>query len=137
MPRDGGVERRRDVAFAEGLHEVREHAGRDRLLDRRPVVERGQHDDRDRPLGVDAPRRLDPVEVRHAQVEQHRVRRGRARELDCLGAVPRLGAHGEAVPLEDAAQIETDQGLVFGDQNLHGAPPSVERLTKAASPRTS
>jgi hypothetical protein len=42
-----------------------------------------------------------------------------SRQLDCLGPVACLTAHLEAGVLEERSQVETDDGLVLGDENPH------------------
>ena len=113
-----GENRRHDVLRPERLGDVAEDAGADRALDVRPVGVRGQHDHRERPLRVDAPRRLDTVETRHLQIENRDVRLGGAGELDRLEPVARLGADDEALGLEDLLEVETNDRLVLGDQDV-------------------
>src|SRR5262249_47738840 len=101
------------------LAEIAVDARLRRALDQLTLVERRQHHDRDRPLLEHAPGGLDPVEARHLDVEQREVGLVLAGELDGLLAVARLGDHLVAGALEQAAQVEPDDRLVFRYQDLH------------------
>ena len=82
---------------------------------------RSEHDDRDRPFVEDPPCGLDAVESRHLDVHDREIRPLGAGELDCLLAVAGLGADLEARPLEQVPEIETDDRLVFRDEDPHGS----------------
>src|SRR5205814_3420777 len=113
--------------------EVAENAGLDRARDELVLAVGGEHHDRDRPFLEDAPRRLDPVELRHLHVEYREIRLFGARQLDRLLAVLRLGAHLEAGALEQAAQVEPDDRLVLGDEDLHGRTAFLSRMPLKSS----
>ena len=83
MTHDRSADRGHEVALLERLHEIREHAGGDRLLDDRAIGERREHHDRDRPLRVHPPRRLDPVEPSACA-----CRAARHRDATCARARP-------------------------------------------------
>ena len=75
------------------------------------------------------PRRLDPVEQRHADVHQHDVGAQRARELDRLLAVAGLADDLHlAGRLEHRAEARAHQRLVVGDQQA-------QPVLTAAAPR--
>src|SRR5439155_18998957 len=88
----------------------------------------GQHHDRNRPLLEDPPRCLDSVELRHLHVEHGEVRLLGTCQVDRLLAVLRLGAHLEAGAFEQVAQIEPDDRLVFGDEDLHARTAFLSRM---------
>ena len=117
----GGRDRGHEVLLAERLHEVAEDARLDRAGDELLLAVGGQHHDRDRPLVEDPLRRLDPVELRHLHVHDRELRLVLAGERDRLLAVARLGDDLVAGALEQVAQVEPDDRLVFGDQDAHSA----------------
>ena len=115
----GSLDRRHDVLLAERLDEVAVDAGLGGAVDELALAERGQHHDRDRPLLEDLARGLDPVEPGHLDVHHGQVGLVLAGERDRLLAVTRLGDDLVACALEQLAQVEADDRLVFGDQDAH------------------
>ncbi len=100
VPRSRRLDRREQVGLAERLHEVAEDTGLDRAGHELPLPVGRHHHDRDRALVEDPPRRLDPVEVRHLDVEERDVGMRLGREPNGLLAVTRLRADLEAGALE-------------------------------------
>ena len=98
------MDRRQQVLLAERLDEVAEDAGLDGPRDELVLAVGRQHHDRDRPLVEDPAGRLDPVQARHLDVEDRHVRLLRARELDRLLAVARLGADLEPRSFEQGSR---------------------------------
>ncbi len=69
----------------------------------------------------DGPRRLDPVEHRHAHVHQHHVGPVELDEADGVGAVGRLADDLDAVlRLEDHPETLAQQGLVVRQHDTDG-----------------
>ena len=95
-------------------------AGLERVVDVLVKVEGGEHDD---PSAVggrvqDPPGGLEPVEVGHADVEQHHVRMQSRRVLDRLKAIFRLGDELEViVGVEDRPQRSARERVVVGYQH--------------------
>src|SRR5262249_976899 len=114
------------------LAEIAVDARLRRALDQLTLVERRQHHDRDRPLLEHAPGGLDAVEARHLDVEQRQVGLVLAGELHGLLPVARLGDDLVARALEQPPQVEPDDRLVLGDQDLH-ALASASRSRSATS----
>src|SRR5581483_245744 len=126
------LDRGQQIALAERLDQVAEHARLDGARDELLLAIRGQHHDRDRPRVEDPSRRLDPVEARHLHVEHREIRLLRLRELDRLDPVLRLCADLEPGRLEQGAQVEADDRLVLCDQDPHAG-----NATSARSPPSS
>ena len=119
MARASSMDRGQQVLFAERLHEIAEDAGLDGARHELVLSVRREHHDRDRSLVQDPPRGLDAVEARHLHVHDREIGLLRAGELDRLLAVARLGANLEACALEQVLEIETNDRLVFGDEDPH------------------
>ncbi len=117
MPRTRSANRREKILFAERLDEVPEDTRLGRTLDELFLAVSGQHHDRDRPLVENAPGRLDPVQLRHLDIQKCEVRALGAGQQNGFLAVAGLGADLEPGMLEQGTQIEPDDRLVFGDQN--------------------
>ena len=128
MPGDRRAQRRDDVRLGKRLHEIRKRSGGDCAFHRAPIGVRGQHQDRQRLLGVDPASRLDSVEAWHADVEDRRVRALLACERDRLVPVARLGADVEAVVAQQCRQVEPHDRLVLGDQHPRRAGGAEEPL---------
>ena len=126
--------RRQQILLAKGLDEVAEHTRFGGALDELVLPVGGQHHDRNRPLVEDPAGRLDPVELRHLDVEEGQIRPLRAREGHRLLPVARLRAHLETGVLQQGPQVEPDDRLVLGDQNPHLCWVS---LAQTAQPRDS
>src|SRR6187551_3001551 len=108
---------RQKVGLAKRLYEVPEDTGLHGARDELVLAVGGQHHDRNWPLGEDPPRRLDPVEPWHLDVEDRELRRLRLREGDRLLAVARLGADLVPRALENVAEVEADDRLVLGNED--------------------
>ena len=95
-------------------------AGAQRLVDVLVEVEGGEHQDAHRVLAglrEQPPRRLDPVELGHADVHQHDVGLQPRGLLDGVEPVGRLADHLEVVlGVEDHAEPGAHERLVVGDQ---------------------
>ena len=110
--------------------------GRDGTIDGAGVGVAGQRDDRDAPLGKDAARGLDAVELWQVEVDQNQIRRMLSGEGDRLGPVPRGGADREAVVLEDGRDVFFDRrdlvSVVFYDLEI-GDPVAFELIEDRVS----
>ncbi len=131
MPRARGANRREEVLLTERLDEVPEDAGLRRTLHELVLPVGGEHHDRDRALVEDAPGGLDPVELRHLDVQEGQVRALGAGQEDGFFAVAGLGADLETGVLEQGPEVEPDDRLVFGDQD----PQLWVSLAENAQPR--
>jgi hypothetical protein len=107
------------------LEQEAARAGSQRLVDVLVEVERREHQHPHGRVAAELghpPRRLDPVELRHADVHQDDVRLELAGELHRLGAVGRLADHVEVVlGVEDHPEAGADEGLVVGDEDARHA----------------
>jgi hypothetical protein len=114
---------RRELLRRDVLEQEAAGAGAQRLVDVLVQVECGEHQHPDRRRAVerdDAARRLDPVELRHADVHQHDVRRQPPGQLDRLGAVGGLADDVEVVlGVEDHLEAGAHERPVVGDQDAH------------------
>src|SRR3954447_13369640 len=115
------------------LEQERARAGAQGVVDVLVEIERRQDDDaRVQTCGDDAPRRLDPVDLRHPDVHENDVRSEVASERSGFGAVRRLADHVHAGELEDQAETRPDELLVVREQDAdHGRTSgSVARTVK-------
>ena len=133
MTRARGANRREEILLTEGLDEVPEDAGLGRTLHELVLPVGGEHHDRDRALVEDSPGGLDPVELRHLDVQKSQVRALGAGQEDRFFAVAGLGADLETGVLEQGPEVEPDDRLVFGDQD----PQLWVSLAENAQPRDS
>ena len=131
MTRASGANRRQEVLLAKRLDEVPEDAGLRRTLHELVLPVGGEHHDRNRALVEDAPGGLDPVELRHLDVQEGQVRALGAGQEDGFFAVAGLGADLETGVLEQGPEVEPDDRLVFGDQD----PQLWVSLAENAQPR--
>ena len=129
-----GLDRRQQVGLAERLDEVAEDAGLDRARRRAPP---GRTRSASR-SGSAAPRgSASPPRSRRAAASSRRGSprpAARTRQLDRLDAVAGLGADLVPGALEQAAQVEADDRLVFGDQD-RARPRSLGARTLPAADR--
>ncbi len=89
-----GVHRGKELAPRIGFQEVAAHAGGERFAhELLGLVHREHQHAAARAMSHDAPRRLEPVELRHAQVEDDHVRREFLGQLHGGAPVGRLGAN--------------------------------------------
>ena len=93
--------------------------GAERLVDVLVEVERRQDEDPRRVVGgEDPPRRLEPVELRHADVHQHDRRSEAGRLVDGLEPVGRLGHDFDlGIAREQHAEACSDHRLVVCDED--------------------
>jgi hypothetical protein len=133
VTRARGANRREEVLLAERLDEIPEDAGLRRTLHELVLPVGGEHHDRDRALVEDSPGGLDPVELRHLDVQKGQVRALGAGQEDGFFAVAGLGADLETGVLEQGPEVEPDDRLVFGDQD----PQLWVSLAENAQPRDS
>ena len=131
MTRARGANRREEVLLTERLDEIPEDAGLRRTLHELVLPVGGEHHDRDRALVEDSPGGLDPVELRHLDVQKGQVRALGAGQEDGFFAVAGLGADLETGVLEQGPEVEPDNRLVFGDQD----PQLWVSLAENAQPR--
>ena len=131
MTRARSTNRREEVLLTERLDEVPEDAGLRRTLHELVLPVGGEHHDRDRALVEDAPGGLDPVELRHLDVQKGEVRALGAGQEDGFFAVAGLGADLETGVLQQGPEVEPDDRLVFGDQD----PQLWVSLAENAQPR--
>ena len=137
--RDGGGEER--LPAGDGADRVEELLGRlvlqhepagaraERFVDVLVEVERRQDEDAGRGIGGDdAPGRLEPVELGHADVHQDDGRLEAGGLLDRLEAVARLGDDLDVLLAgEQHPKSGAHHRLVVGDEhaNRHGRPPPI------------
>ena len=131
MTRARGANRREEVLLTERLDEVPEDAGLRRTLHELVLTVGGEHHDRNRAFVEDAPGGLDPVELRHLDVQKGQVGTLGAGQEDGFFAVAGLGADLETGVLEQGSEVEPDNRLVFGDQD----PQLWVSLAENAQPR--
>ena len=110
---DGGDQ----VALLEWLDDVADRAGVAGLLDEVTLGESGEDEHRGQPLARDVSGGGEPTEARHLDVQQRDVRAKVAHELDRLVAAAGLADDLIALLLEKLLEIETNDGLVFGDHH--------------------
>src|SRR6476660_7343881 len=120
VPGPRRLDRRQQVALAERLHQVAEHAGVDGAADQRRLRERGQHHDRDLPLLEHLAGGLDAVQLWHLDVHHRQVGLVLRGQRDRLAPVAGLGHHLEAGPLQHRPHVQPDDGLVLRDQDTAG-----------------
>ena len=110
----------------------------ERLVDVLVQVERRQDQDPRRLVGgEDAPRRLEPVELGHADVHQHDGRVEARRLVDRLEAVARLGDDLHVrLAREQHAEAPAHERLVVGDEDAdaHRRRPSTGRRARRTKP---
>ena len=96
-------------------------AGSERLVDVLVQVERRQDQHPGRVVGgEDPPRRLEPVELRHADVHEHDGRVEAGGLVDRLEPVARLGDDLDVrLTREQHAEARPDHRLVIGDEDAH------------------
>ena len=116
-PPDGDLDGRHEIALLERLDEVGQCAGVARLLDHLALAEGGQHQHAAQLLAVDDPRRLEPVDARHLDVEDRQVGQQVTDEVDGRVAATGLADDLVALLLQRLAQVHADDGFVFGDHD--------------------
>ncbi len=111
--------RRRDLRRVDFFQQVTGRTGFDRFDEVGIFVRHRQHHDlRRRQISIDATRRFDPDELRHADVHQHDVRDQFDRELHRFFPVGRFTDELEVgFVREDRAHGLPEQGVVVGDQD--------------------
>jgi len=109
------------------LRDVAARPGGERAVDRRAVVRRREHDDREtRPLAAQLGEEREPARSRQREVEQHRI----AIRLACEHAERLVArARGEQRPLglgrgDILHERLEDQRVVVDDDELHGGLPA-------------
>jgi len=112
-----GLDGRQEVGLAERLDEVAENTRLDRTRDELVLAVGSQHHNRNGALSEDPAGRFDAVEARHLDVQDREIGRLAPRELHRLLAVLRRSTDHEPRRLEDLLEIESDDGLVLGDQD--------------------
>ncbi len=106
-----------EITLLERLHQVGQRAGITGLLDQLTLRECGDHQHRSEAFTGDVPRRRQPVEARHLDVEDHQIRPEVAHQLDGFVAPAGLADDVIALLLEELLQVEADDRFVFGDHH--------------------
>ena len=117
---DGHFDRGDQVALLVRLHQVRQRAGIASILHDFALAEGGEHEHAADSLAADDACGLEAVHVRHLDVENGQVGPHLAHELDGLVAAAGLTDDLVALFLEGLAQIEANDGFVFGDHHTDG-----------------
>ncbi len=116
---DGNFDGRNEIALLVRLHEVRQGPGVACFLDHLALAERRQHQNATDPFGCDHPRRLETIDPGHLDVEDRQVGPQVTDERDGIVAATGLADDVVTLFLEGLAQVETDDGLILGDDNTN------------------
>src|SRR4051794_18942911 len=133
------VDRSDELLGRRVLEEEPARAGAQRLVHVLVEVERRQHQDL-RPAvavdgGEDAPRRLEPVELGHADVHQHDVWAQGAGLVDRLAPVGRLADDLDlGLRVEDHAEAGADERLVVDEEDADHPPASTGSIARSEKP---